>query len=200
MQRKVIISILICLPGLLFAQGYSKIENDPLPYTESYFIFVNEYNLNISESYLEVSKVKPKKRHKIKSFTNKNSPRELKPFGINITAGGPALVGVSFDYFISPFFNIEAGGGYYGIFSGIKYHLAAYRNDPWTPYFGIQGTYAFEGKAGIYIPGGFQYIGNYGFSFSFEFALWMEMQELETNPIESLEYLGMLSLKAGYRF
>ena len=200
MQRKVIIFILICLPGLLFAQGYSKIENDPLPYSEPYFIFINEYNLNISESYLEVNKVKRKKRHKTKSYTNKNSPRKLKPLGVNIIAGGPSLIGASFDYFISPFLNIEAGGGYYGIFSGLKYHLAAYRNDPWTPYFGIQGTYSFEGKAGIYIPGGFHFIGRKSFSFSFEFALWIESQEIETNPLNSLEYLGMISLKAGYRF
>lgn len=200
MQKKLFISILLSLPGLLFAQGYSKSENNPLLFTEPYLIFVNEYNFKIPESYLELETVKPKKKHKTKSYRNKNGPRELKPFGVNIIAGGPSLIGASFEYFITPFLNIELGGGYYGVYSGPKYHIAAYRKDPWTPYFGIQGTYAFEGKAGIYIPGGFQYIGNYGFSFSFEFALWMEMQELETDPIGSLEYLGMLGLKAGYRF
>jgi len=199
MKKRFIIFILVSLPGLLFAQGYS-IENDPLPHTEPYSLFVNEYNSKISGSYLKVEKVKPRKRHKIKYRSSKNSPRIIKPLGINITAGGPSLAGLSLDYFITPFLNIEAGGGYYGVFSGLKYHIAAYRNDPWTPYFGIQGTYGFEGKAGIYIPGGFHYIGNFGFSFSFEFALWMEIQELETNPIESLEYLGMIGLKAGYRF
>lgn len=200
MQKKIIISILIYLPGLLFAQGYNKIENDPLSYIEPYYIFVNEYNFNISESYVEVGKGKHNKRHKIKSYHNKNGPRELKPFGIYIVSGGPPLIGASFDYFISPFLNIEAGGGYYGLFSGIKYHLAAYRNDPWTPFFGIQGTYSFDGKPGIYIPGGFHYIGNHGFSISFEFALWIEILEMETVSARSLEYLSMISLKAGYRF
>jgi len=200
MKNKLLILVLLNLPGLMFAQGYSKIDNDPHSLSYLYFSALIPDNHWISLPHEGEWELKPKKIKKVKSYSNKNCPRNLKPLGINITAGGPSLVGVSFDYFVTPFLNIEAGGGYLGLYSGVKYHLVAYRNDPWTPYFGIQGTYSFEGKAGIYIPGGFHFIGRHSVSFSFEFALWIESQEIETNPLNSVEYLAMISLKAGYRF
>jgi hypothetical protein len=108
-----------------------------------------------------------------------SSPREENKFGINAILFGPTLfVSASLDYFITPSVCAEVGGGAIGYYGGLKYHFGGDSDKNWTPYLGGYFTYTVvpgfikdDIKANaIYIPVGFQYMANKGFTMSFEAA------------------------------
>jgi len=129
------------------------------------------------------------------------NPREKNRMGVNLDLWGPVNLGLSVDYFVSSSLNFEMGGGLNAIHVGIKYHVMGFRNSLWTPYFGAEIVYSFEVKTGLYIPGGFSYIGNNGFSFGMEFGPWIrKLPGNTTNSINGLEFMGLGALRVGYHF
>ena len=111
---------------------------------------------------------------------NKYNPREKRRLGVNGVIGGQSVIlSLSLDYFVTPNINIEAGGGMIGGYVGMKYHIDGIMNDVrWHPYFGasfaVVESFSFGGETRLenflYIPFGFQYIGNKGFSIAGEVA------------------------------
>lgn len=146
-------------------------------------------------------KQKKFKGSKQKYFSTQN-PRVSRPYGVNLIYAGSVYLGASIDYFIKPEIDLKVGAGKSGAFAGIEYHIMGFRNNPWTPYTGIFGTYSFEGYIGVYLPFGFQFIHNKGFSFSFELAFWIRNSITVVSETQNIhvEYLGSGSLKIGYHF
>jgi hypothetical protein len=107
-----------------------------------------------------------------------DNPRLDNRFGVNINIGSPTIgLSVSFDCFITSSVNIEAGGGLFGLFGGIKYHFFGSKNTAnWTPYLGLFYAYnpdLFEPShynTNLYVPLGLQYTSNKGFIFGVELA------------------------------
>ena len=144
------------------------------------------------------------KKPKYKGY-NQNSrlnPRLLRPMGVFIYAGGPVLLGVSLEYFISPVINLKAGGGWSGAFAGFEYHILGFRNNPWTPYSGILVNYSYNGDYGVYIPFGLHYMSKEGISFGFDLALWIKytLDTTADNEKKHYEAFGSISIRIGYRF
>ena len=146
-------------------------------------------------------KQKKYKSSKQKNFSTQN-PRVNKPYGVNLIYGGSVYIGASIDYFVKPEIDLKVGAGKSSAFAGIEYHIMGFRNNPWTPYTGIFGTYSFEGYIGVYFPFGFQYIHNKGFSFGFELAFWIRnpINAARKTPNTQVEYLGSGSIRIGYHF
>lgn len=133
----------------------------------------------------------------------KINPRWANRLGVNCIVGGPSVVGsLSLDYFIASNLNVEVGVGYIGFFSGIKYHLEGKKVDRhWTPYLGLfvvripelTGEFEVDGRNGLYVPLGVQYISNFGITIGAELARF---------AIESIandtKYWG--AIKIGYHF
>lgn len=164
-----------------------------------------ENTLSESESlpgddYLSAKK-KKYKGSKQKYFSSQN-PRVNRPYGVNLIYAGSVYLGASIDYFIKPEIDLKVGAGKSGAFAGMEYHIMGFRNNPWTPYTGIFGTYSFEGFIGVYFPLGFQFIHNKGFTFSFELAFWIRNSINAVSETQNIhvEYLGSGSLKIGYHF
>ena len=133
---------------------------------------------------------------------NRVNPRVINQIGISLDIGGPSYIGVSVDYFIIPELNLLVGGGMKGLHMGSKYHIMGYKSSLWTPFFGILGTISFDDSFGVYIPGGFQYIGKYGFSIGFELAVWIKKISADPNNVQNkhIEFLGWGALNIGYHF
>jgi hypothetical protein len=131
------------------------------------------------------------------------NPRLANRFGINFNFGGPSIVGsVSFDYFITSSFNIEAGVGYIGFFGGIKYHLGGQKvNRHWTPYLGLYavripeltGSFKVDARSGLYMPLGIQYMSNIGITLGAEVAR-IAIESIANDT----KYWG--AVKLGYHF
>jgi len=112
--------------------------------------------------------------------TKSSNPRLNNPLGITINFGGPSiLLSAAIDYFVNSNINIEAGTGFVGFFSGVKYHFNGENdNKNWTPYVGLYLTHipritlfnSVPPRTGLYIPVGIQYLSNNGFSFGVEVA------------------------------
>jgi hypothetical protein len=105
-----------------------------------------------------------------------DNPRLDNRFGVNINIGSPTIgLSVSFDCFITSSVNIEAGGGLFGLFGGIKYHFFGSKNTAnWTPYLGLFYAYNLSifnnENTNLYVPLGLQYTSNEGFTFGVELA------------------------------
>lgn len=144
------------------------------------------------------------------------NPREDISVGINFIIGGPGFTtGVSFDGFITPSFNFEAGvslgsaGLISGpaIYSGLKYHLFGSSNSHFTPYGGafIVGTSAAKSifkdrPRGVlygYFPIGIQYIATKGFTFGVEIAYLLEPKEI---LFSNNQHGGWFGIKIGHHF
>ena len=201
--------MLISITGVISAQKeINSAFNNPSIFREyDYVLFNNQVNVKFSEykaDYTDESLVVKKKKFKSSGpkMRNSQNPRISKPIGINVVFAGPVYIGISGSYFIKSDINLKAGGGKTGAFAGMEYHIMGFRNNAWTPYTGIFGTYSFEGYAGIYIPMGFQFIHIKGFSFGFELAFWMRDYLDGTNDLQNiqLEYLGSGSFRFGYYF
>ena len=109
------------------------------------------------------------------------NPRKQNPLGLNLTLGGPSYsASLSADYFVSPSFNIEAGGGLIGFYGGIKYHIGGNKSKNWTPYLGLYingipqinlfSSSSGDFQIGTYVPLGMQYMSSGGFTFAIEAA------------------------------
>jgi hypothetical protein len=121
--------------------------------------------------------------------TQKNNPRGNRPLGLSLNLGGPTiLASFSADYFILPMLDIEAGGGIWGYFGGMKLHINGNQPKNSTLYSGVVLT-AFPPlpesdrfyKAGwnvpkpktiydLYVPVGITDISSSGYTFSLEIA------------------------------
>jgi len=116
--------------------------------------------------------------------------------GVGLYFIGPNAVGsVSYDYFVTPHLNAEAGIGFIGVHLGLKTHFWGGRADKkWTPYLGASITRSLFPSVGTdylpYFPAGINYVGENGFNFAFEIA-----------PLQ-LNFLAwnVAGLKFGYRF
>lgn len=131
-----------------------------------------------------------------------NNPRIERPMGINFDLASPSILGLTFDYFISPKINLEAGIGRNGISLGGAYHFNGdMENKKWTPYIGLYAGHKFNltsfkddkendvyTKNGAYIPFGMQYLNHDGIIIRFE----IELQSF------GLLYSG--GIKIGYHF
>lgn len=125
-----------------------------------------------------------------------NNPRREFRNGISVYAVGPNVVGsVSYDYFISPILNLEAGIGFIGVHGGFRLHLSGNRGEKrWTPYIGASIARSLYRSVGTdyvpYFPIGMHYIGKDQFNFAVEIA-----------PLQ-LSFLSwnVIGAKAGYRF
>ncbi|MFT6718632.1 MAG: hypothetical protein ACJAY8_001028 [Sphingobacteriales bacterium] len=139
----------------------------------------------------------------LKDSIHGTNPRWANRFGVNFNVGGPSIVGsISFDYFITSSINVEAGVGYIGFFSGIKYHLEGKKVDRhWTPYVGLyavripelRGDFKLDGRNGLYMPLGVQYMSNFGITIGAEFAR-IAIESIANDT----KYWG--ALKVGYHF
>jgi hypothetical protein len=140
--------------------------------TES-FVSENLETLNYSFSKKDLTKIKDNQAQ-----VTLGNPRLDNRFGVNINIGSPTIgLSVSFDCFITSSVNIEAGGGLFGLFGGIKYHFFGSKNTAnWTPYLGLFYAYnpdLFEPShynTNLYVPLGLQYTSNKGFIFGVELA------------------------------
>ncbi len=126
------------------------------------------------------------------------NPRLVHPLGIHVNFGGVGLLGGSIDYFIKPYWDVEVGGGLNGAFMGSHYHFTGIRNIPWTVYAGSHVTYTYEGLWGLYFPGGFQMLQQYGLSFRFEVAVWLRQYKTPPGVINEVVLWGRLAF--GYYF
>ena len=159
-MKKIIIILLILISNNLSAQ-------DVL--TES-FRSENLETLNDAFSKKDLIKINDNKAQ-----ITWGNPRLNNRLGLNIIMGGPSTVlSLSFDFFITSSVNIEAGAGFWGLFSGMKYHFLGSKNTAkWTPYLGLFYAYNItydDEYTNIYIPLGLQYTGNKGFRFAVELA------------------------------
>jgi len=137
------------------------------------FVSENLETLNYSFSKKDLTKIKDNQAQ-----VTLGNPRLDNRFGVNINIGSPTIgLSVSFDCFITSSVNIEAGGGLFGLFGGIKYHFFGSKNTAnWTPYLGLFYAYnpdLFEPShynTNLYVPLGLQYTSNKGFIFGVELA------------------------------
>jgi len=137
------------------------------------FVSENLETLNYSFSKKDLTKIKDNQAQ-----VTLGNPRLDNRFGVNINTGSPTIgLSVSFDCFITSSVNIEAGGGLFGLFGGIKYHFFGSKNTAnWTPYLGLFYAYnpdLFEPShynTNLYVPLGLQYTSNKGFIFGVELA------------------------------
>tara|TARA_B110000037_G_C17126396_1_gene508334 strand:- start:1741 stop:2268 length:528 start_codon:yes stop_codon:yes gene_type:complete len=117
-----------------------------------------------------------KKRKKLKF-----NRRVQYPAGFNIYAAGPVgLVGLSFDYFITPKIALEVGSGIrnlapdIGFFGGGRYHFFGKTPLNLTPYVGIYSGFEYTGNDirnyNLYIPVGIQRIKKNRIAWSLEVA------------------------------
>ncbi len=133
----------------------------------------NLETLNYSFSKKDLTKIKDNQAQ-----ITLGNPRLDNRFGVNINIGSPTIgFSVSFDCFITSSVDIEAGGGLFGLFGGMKYHFLGNKNTAnWTPYLGLFYAYnpnLFEPShynTNLYFPIGLQYTSNKGFIFGVELA------------------------------
>ena len=109
----------------------------------------------------------------------KHNIRHDRPFGVSVNALGPTmniLGSISFDYFIIPQLNLEAGLNGIDYYSGIKLFPVGHKKyRKLSPYIGATFCYCPEFNGGYtdysgYIPLGIQYISKFGLSASAELA------------------------------
>jgi hypothetical protein len=144
------------------------------------------------------------KKPKFKTYkrVSRINPRGLRPFGIYIMGGGPALLGATVEYFISSEINMKAGGGWTSAFAGFEYHFLGFKKNPWTPYTGILASYSWNSDFGMYIPFGFHFISKSGLSLGFDMALWIKNTDItdDNENKKQFEPFGTGSIRMGYRF
>lgn len=110
--------------------------------------------------------------------SNYQNPLIENNFGITAVAGGPAfLLTLQLDYFINKNINFQGGFGLVGYYLGTEYYFI---DDNWSPYLGFNVSYTIipisighgigEGSVSLYLPIGIQYMTDFGFSTSIEFA------------------------------
>jgi hypothetical protein len=133
--------------------------------------------------------------HAQKSDGQIQNPRLKYPSGISLYGIGPNAVGsISYDRFLTPHLNTEAGIGFIGIHIGMKVHLWGGSDKKWTPYIGAAVARSLFPAVGVeflpYFPIGVQFVGDNQFNFAFEVA-----------PIQ-LEFLSwnLVGIKFGYRW
>jgi hypothetical protein len=129
------------------------------------------------------------------SDRQEQNPRLKYSSGINLYGIGPNAIGsVSYDRFLTPHLNAEAGIGFIGVHIGIKVHLWGGSDKKWTPYMGAAVARSLFPAVGVdflpYFPIGIQFVGDNQFNFSFEVA-----------PFQ-LEFLSwnLVGIKFGYRW
>jgi hypothetical protein len=165
----------------------------------------NLETLNYSFSKKDLTKIKDNQAQ-----ITLGNPRLDNRFGVNINIGSPTIgLSVSFDCFITSSVNIEAGGGLFGLFGGIKYHFFGSKNTAnWTPYLGlfiarnltadfdIFGTSSGDDwNTNLYFPVGIQYISKEGFTFGAELAGRILVPEI---AVAQFPFWG--AIKFGYHF
>jgi hypothetical protein len=123
------------------------------------------------------------------------NPRLKYSSGISLYGIGPNAIGsVSYDRFLTPHLNAEAGIGFIGVHIGMKVHLWGGSDKKWTPYLGVAVARSLFPAVGVdflpYLPIGIQFVGDNQFNFSFEVA-----------PFQ-LEFLSwnLVGIKFGYRW
>ncbi len=160
------------------------------------------YSVSRKNSVSSETAFAKKPKYKKKKHLSRLNPRVLRPFGIYIMGGGPALFGATVEYFISSGINLKAGGGWTSTFAGFEYHILGFKKNPWTPYTGILATYSYDGDFGIYAPFGFHYLSKTGFSLGFDLALWIKNTDItnDNDTKKQFEPFGSGSLRLGYRF
>ncbi len=103
------------------------------------------------------------------------------PAGFNIYGGGPVgVVGLSFDYFLTPKIALEIGGGArnltpdLGFFAGGRYHFFGKTPLNLTPYIGVYSGFEYTGddirNYNLYVPFGIQRIKKNKLAWSIEVA------------------------------
>jgi len=133
----------------------------------SFPLFANEMNYENTQEYVDLTSTrKERASNKYNPSFNIASPknlREEKSIGINAGVGGPVLLGLTLDYFITEDFNIELSlvMGYMPLVIGAKYFFTP--EDNASMYIGIHGTYKTA-----YFPIGFQYMNDNDFTFAIE--------------------------------
>jgi len=130
------------------------------------------------------------------AFGQSENPREQYPHGISLYGVGPNLIGsFSYDYFITPHLNANAGVGFMGVHAGMNVHFWGGRVDKrWTPYVGAFIAWAPFDYIGVdflpYFPIGIHYLGKNRFQFAFEIA-----------PLQlQFQAWNVAGVKLGYRF
>jgi hypothetical protein len=133
--------------------------------------------------------------HAQQSDDQKQNPRLKYPSGISLYGIGPNAVGsISYDRFLTPHLNAEAGIGFIGIHFGMKAHLWGGSQRKWTPYIGAAVARSLFPAVGVdflpYFPIGIQFVGDNHFNFAFEIA-----------PLQ-FEFLAwnLVGVKFGYRW
>ncbi|BDD15673.1 hypothetical protein MATR_24980 [Marivirga tractuosa] len=123
------------------------------------------------------------------------NPRLKDSSGISLYGIGPNAIGsVSYDRFLTPHLNAEAGIGFIGVHIGMKVHLWGGSERNWTPYIGAAVARSLFPAVGLeflpYFPIGIQFVGANHFNFAFEIA-----------PLQ-LEFLAwnVVGVKFGYRW
>jgi hypothetical protein len=137
--------------------------------------FSNHFELNTAElPSVEFDLLNKRKKRMI-------NRRAQYPAGFNMYGGGPhGLVGLSFDYFITPKIALEVGSGVrnftpdIGFFGGGRYHFLGKSLLNFTPYVGVYSGFEYTGSDirnyNLYIPFGIQKIKRNKLAWSIEVA------------------------------
>lgn len=130
----------------------------------------DDFGSNSTELDLLKKRKKPKFNRRVKY-----------PAGFNIYGAGPGgLIGLSFDYFVTPKIAFELGGGMrnfrpdLGFFAGGRYHFFGKTPLNLTPYIGLYSGFEYTGSDvrnyNLYIPFGIQRIKRNRLAWSIEVA------------------------------
>ncbi|NOQ71897.1 MAG: hypothetical protein GQ574_07845 [Crocinitomix sp.] len=123
----------------------------------------------------------PKAEFDLLKKKRKFNRRAQYPAGFNIYGGGPhGLIGLSFDYFITPKIALEVGSGIrnftpdVGFFAGGRYHFLGKTPLNLTPYLGVYSGFEYTGNDvrnyNLYVPFGIQRIKKNKIAWSIEVA------------------------------
>jgi hypothetical protein len=172
------------------------------PEISSQTICMSGYSAPDKSPFLSEPMNLKKSKYKKYRHISRLNQRKLRPFGIYMNGGGPALFGASLEFFISTEINLKAGGGWTSAFAGFEYHFMGFKKTPWTPYTGILASYSWNSDFGIYIPFGFHFISKSGLSLAFDVALWIKNTDItdDSDSKKQIEPFGSGSVRLGYRF
>ena len=125
------------------------------------------------------------------------NPRVERRHGISYKAfGDPSILGIAYDVFLTPKINTEVNVSIVlpGLGAGIYYHpLGDHGNRRWSLYTGLHyGFHTFINNLhSLYIPIGYNYIGEKGLNFSFDIGFY---------HAPGFMTAALFSLKLGGRF
>jgi len=130
------------------------------------------------------------------STKSETENRRLKyPSAISWYLSGPSgHSSISYDRFLTPHLNAEAGYALVSVHVGLKIHLWGASNRKWTPYLGTVLAYGLFPETNReylpYFPLGIQFVGDNHLNFSFELA-----------PIQpAFSAWNIVGIKFGYRW